>query len=80
MPISPSQCRGARGLLGITQGELAEKSGVSLRTIVNFEAGKHQPIPANLSMLQQALEAAGIIFIDPNGGGPGVRLKKKRGI
>jgi hypothetical protein len=28
-------------------------------------------------MLQQALESAGVQFIDENGGGPGVRLRKR---
>jgi hypothetical protein len=28
--------------------------------------------------LQSALEAAGVIFIDENGEGPGVRLRKER--
>jgi hypothetical protein len=29
-------------------------------------------------MLRQAFEAAGVEFIDENGGGPGVRLRKQR--
>jgi hypothetical protein len=28
--------------------------------------------------LQRALESAGVEFIDENGGGPGVRLKKRQ--
>jgi hypothetical protein len=32
---------------------------------------------ANGPTVNQALEAAGIEFIDENGGGPGVRLKEK---
>jgi hypothetical protein len=31
---------------------------------------------ANEAALSQALEAAGVEFIDENGGGPGVRLRK----
>ena len=31
---------------------------------------------ANEAALRQALEAAGVEFIDENGGGPGVRLRK----
>jgi hypothetical protein len=30
----------------------------------------------NLSAISRALEAAGVIFIDENGEGPGVRLRK----
>jgi transcriptional regulator with XRE-family HTH domain len=61
------------------QAELAEQSGVSLRTIAHFESAERQPIPANLSALQRALEIAGVEFIAENGGGPGVRLAKRRG-
>jgi hypothetical protein len=31
-------------------------------------------MPANARAVRQALEAAGLVFIDPNGGEPGVRL------
>jgi hypothetical protein len=31
---------------------------------------------ANEASLRQALEGAGVEFIDENGGGPGVRLRK----
>jgi transcriptional regulator with XRE-family HTH domain len=78
MAISSAQSRAARGLLGITQSELAAKSNVSQRTIAYFESDERQPIPANLVMLRLALEAAGVEFIDENGGGPGVRLKRRR--
>jgi hypothetical protein len=30
-----------------------------------------------MDRLEQALEAAGVEFIDENGGGPGVRLRKR---
>ena len=33
-------------------------------------------IPANAEAIRRALEAAGIEFIEPNGGGPGVRLRE----
>lgn len=77
MSISPAQSRAARGLVDMTQRELAEGSGVSLRTVAHFESGERTPIPANLAALRTALEAAGVEFIAENGGGPGVRLAKK---
>jgi transcriptional regulator with XRE-family HTH domain len=77
MNISPAQSRGARGLLGMTQAELASESGVSLRTITNFEAGERNLIPAILAAIRKALEDAGVEFIAENGGGPGVRLVKR---
>lgn len=71
-----SQCRAARSLLNWTQERLAEVSGVSVTAIRNFERGATAPIRANLAAIRHALEAAGVEFIDPNGGGPGVRLRE----
>jgi len=64
----------------MTQPALASASGVSLRTIVNFEGGNRTPMPANLKAIQRALEGAGIIFIAENGDGPGVRLRKDQSL
>lgn len=70
-----AQSRAARGLLGWKQGRLAKESGVSLTAIRNFERGATTPIRANMAALRGALEAAGVEFIERNGGGPGVRLR-----
>ena len=75
MPITPEQCRAARGLLAMSQVELATASKVSLRTIQNFETNQRRLIAANADMLRRTLEAAGVEFIAANGGGPGVRLR-----
>ncbi len=71
MTISAAQSRAARGLLNWTQQRLAEASGVSQRAINRFEAESSQPIPANRAMIEQALRAAGIEFIEN-----GVRLRQ----
>jgi transcriptional regulator with XRE-family HTH domain len=63
-------------LLRWNQPALARASGVSVSTINSFELDRRAPIPANLSAIQSAFENAGVEFIDPNGGGPGLRLKK----
>lgn len=76
MNLTPAQCRAARGLVNMTQQQLAEASGVSLRTITHFEKGGRTPIPAILRALKDALEAAGVIFIPSNGEGAGVRLRR----
>ena len=60
------QCRAARGLLNWTIEILSEKSGVSEKSIGNFERGKRKLMPQNLSALVRAFEQAGIEFI--NGG------------
>ena len=76
MDITASQVRAARGLIDWSQRQLAEKAGVGLSTIADFERGKRTPIGNNLAAIRHALEAAGIVFIPHNGGGHGVRLKE----
>lgn len=71
--MTPAQCRAARGLLKWTQDDLAEKAGVSVVTVRNFENEKSAPQRASLDVIRRALEAAGVEFI--NGDAPGVRLR-----
>jgi transcriptional regulator with XRE-family HTH domain len=76
-----AQLRAARSMAGLTQAELAKRSGVSLPTIKRLELGSG-PLAVRLSTaqkLQRALEAAGVEFIPENGGGAGVRLRKSDG-
>ncbi len=77
--IIPAQFRAARGLLRWSQAKLADASGVALSTIKRMEGSEHmvRGHAENVWKVQRALEDAGIIFIDENGGGPGVRLRKK---
>ena len=63
-------------MLNMGRNELAEASSVSLRSIVDFENGQRNPHKSTLVLLRQTLEAAGVEFLAPNGGGPGVRLSK----
>jgi hypothetical protein len=44
--------------------------------IAGFESCKRKPSLANRTGLRRALEAAGVIFVEENGEGPGVRLRK----
>jgi len=74
--ITPSQCRAARGLLGWSQQDLAAKAGISQLTVHQLEAGSTQPRRATLDVVRRAFEHAGVDFIDENGGGAGVRLRK----
>jgi transcriptional regulator with XRE-family HTH domain len=65
----------ARVALGLGVRELAAAAKVSADTVARFERGdelKERTIDA----LRHALEVAGVEFIDENGGGPGVRLRK----
>ena len=74
--ITPSQCRAARGLLGWNQQELARRARVGIITVHQLETGMSQPRRATFDVIRRAFEAAGVEFIDENGGGPGVRLRK----
>ena len=75
--IGAAQCRGARGLLGLTQPELASAAKLGLSTVVDFERSRRAVSEVAIQAIREALELAGIEFIDENGGGPGVRLKKR---
>ena len=71
------QLRAARGLLGWSQSELAAHAGLSLPTVKRLEAEFGPRVSSEArGTLQRAIEAAGVEFIDENGGGPGVRLRK----
>jgi transcriptional regulator with XRE-family HTH domain len=74
--ITSAQCRAARGLIGWSQQDLANHAGVGTVAIHQLESGASQPRRATLDVVRRALEAAGVEFIDENGGGAGVRLKK----
>ena len=74
--ISAAQCRAARGLLGLSQQALAEKAGVGVVTVRQLELGIHEPRRATLDVIRRAFEAGGVEFIEGNGGGEGVRLRK----
>ena len=74
--LKPAQCRGARALLDMTQPELAEAARLGLSTIVDFERRRRQVSEDAVVAIQNALERAGVEFIDENGGGAGVRLRK----
>ena len=75
--IVPAQCRGARGLLNMTQPGLAVEARLGLSTIVDFEKGRRTVSAEAIQKIRTAIEKAGVEFIDENGGGPGIRLRKK---
>ena len=77
--ITPQQLRAARGLLGWSQSELAARAGLSLPTVKRVETGTGPRVSDDArAKLERALEAAGIEFLDENGGGLGVRFWKPR--
>ena len=75
--ITPAQIRGARAMLELTQVDLANASGISKASILDIETGRTKPKSSTLSSIQRALEKAGIVFVEGDGGGPGVRLRQR---
>ena len=75
--IKPDQIRAARALKDLSQQDLADMTGLSRPSINLIEKGKSDPRASNLEAIQQALEAAGVVFLsETDSDGVGVRLKK----
>jgi hypothetical protein len=76
--LASSQIRAARALLRWSAEDLARVSALGLNTIKRAELaeGATSLTAANDLAVRRALEAAGVEFIDGNGGGPGVRLRE----
>ncbi|HUW79351.1 MAG TPA: XRE family transcriptional regulator [Acidocella sp.] len=67
----------ARAALQIGIRELAEVAKVSPTTLTKLERGETL-YPRTIAAIRAALEAAGVQFIEENGGGQGVRLSKSK--
>lgn len=76
--MKPEQVRMGRALLNWSLDQLADESGVHRNTISNFEIGKYAGNPETLASIRSALEARGVIFVDENDEGAGVRLRRFR--
>jgi hypothetical protein len=78
IPLTSAQIRSARALIRWSAEDLARSSAVGLTTIRRAELTEDETsmTAANDLAVRRALEAAGVEFIDENGGGPGVRLRK----
>jgi DNA-binding XRE family transcriptional regulator len=75
-PVTSAQVRMARAALNWTVRDLAEAAGVHRNTVSNIEVGRYGGDPKTLETIEATFRAAGVEFIDENGGGPGVRLRK----
>jgi len=67
----------ARAALNWSVRDLSEATGLHRNTITNFEVGRYLGDRATLMLIETTLTQAGVEFIDENGGGPGVRLRKR---
>lgn len=80
--LQANQIRAARALLNWSQGELVEKSGLSLTTIRRMEDDKIGPersSAGNVAAVTKIIEEAGVTFLHPGdltAGGPGVRISE----
>jgi transcriptional regulator with XRE-family HTH domain len=77
--LAAARIRAARALLRWTAQDLAGKSSLGVTTIRRAELaeGPTSLTTSNDLAVRRALEAAGVEFIDENGGGAGVRLRKR---
>ena len=77
--LKSAQIRAARALLRWRAEDLARESAVGIATIRRAELTEDETslTAPNDRAIRRALEEAGIVFIDENGEGPGVRLRKR---
>jgi len=75
-----AQLRAARALLRWSAEDLANQSKIGVATIRRAELteGQTSMTIANEAAVRAVLERGGVEFIDENGGGPGVRLRKRQ--
>jgi transcriptional regulator with XRE-family HTH domain len=66
----------ARAALNWSTTDLAQAAEVGVNTVNRFETGQDARM-SSVEKMRRALEAAGVEFIAENGGGAGVRLKRK---
>jgi hypothetical protein len=80
-PLTSGQLRAARAFLRWRAEDLARESAIGVATVRRAELAKNETsmTAANDLAVRRALENAGVEFIDENGGGPGVRLRKRQG-
>jgi hypothetical protein len=78
LPLTSAQIRAARSLIRWTAEDLASASALSVATIRRAELKESVTAltAANDLAIRRALKGAGVEFIEENGGGPGVRLRK----
>lgn len=78
--LTSAQIRAARALLRWSAADLAREAMIGVNTIRRAEVAEAETslTIANEAAIRRALEDGGVEFIAENGGGPGVRLKKRQ--
>lgn len=78
--LTPSQCRAARALVGLSQAEFANVAGIHQRTVIALELGENAPSRATIMRVVAAFGRLGIELIaEGEGRGAGVRLMEPEG-
>jgi hypothetical protein len=75
MFLTPALSRAARALLDLDLTSMVKKSGVPRPIIAAYEKGEKNPQRQDVTALQLAFEEAGIVFLEDDGNGPGLRLR-----
>ncbi len=65
--ISVEQIKAARGLINITQADLAAKVGLSKHSMNNIERFQSNPREKTMRSIQRTLEQMGVVFTDGTG-------------
>lgn len=77
--MTPEQCRAARGWFGWSQKQLAERAGVALNTVYEFEKGRRAPAAYIITAMRSAIEAEGIrLLFDETGNAAGISRRDAR--
>ena len=74
--VNADQIRAARALLGWSQEDLATRTSLTSRTIINAESGEHRISESTLQEIERVIEDEGITFVTTPEG-VGVFLKKR---
>jgi hypothetical protein len=77
-PLTSAQIRAARALIRWSAEELAKVSEIGVSTVrrAELEPSETKLTRVNDQAIRRTLEEAGVLFIDAEGLGPGVRLKE----
>lgn len=71
-----AQLAGARAAVGLSVAALAERSGLGINTIRRAEASGAEVLTAvNAARLVQTFEELGVIFLEADSYGPGLRIR-----
>ena len=76
--IFAAQVRAARGLLNWSQGELAERGGVSKQSVTRIENGTMDPRFSTMTALNEAIRSAGVELGDDVNGIVQLSISRKK--